>query len=300
MVSKVTRCSLLLVVLCICGSALEAFAQDLFVTQASTLTKRYDGFAGTDLGVFTSGTTGGSRGLSVGPDLNLYVAKGTRIARFHGFTGDYIDDFVSSGPFSTTQGMEWGPDNNLYVCTRSTGVARYDQGGSFLGFFASGAGLDAQDATFGPDGNFYVASLLTDEVRRYNASNGVFIDNFVPAGSGGLNKPGGLVFGPDGNLYVASQANVIKRYNGATGAFIDNFTPGGVLNNPQGVEYGPDGNLYVASTFTGQVRRFNGASGADMGTFASGLANPIYLLFYTPAQPIGTESHSWGAVKARF
>jgi hypothetical protein len=64
---------------------------------------------------------------------------------------------------------------------------------------------------------------------------GAFIDTFIPAASGGLRAPSGLIFGPDGNsdgqldLYLAEVAAngylkaSVKRYDGVTGAFLDTF-----------------------------------------------------------------------------
>ncbi len=70
----------------------------------------------------------------------------------------------------------------------------------------------------------FVGSVLSNEILRYNGRTGAFIDAFVTAGSGGLEKPAGLVFGPDGNLYVGSVVtNEVLRYDGTTGAFIDAF-----------------------------------------------------------------------------
>ena len=54
--------------------------------------------------------------------------------------------------------------------------------------FASGGGLNLTVAVvFGPDGNLYVSGSNSDNVVRYNGTTGAFIDEFIPAGSGGLN-----------------------------------------------------------------------------------------------------------------
>jgi DNA-binding beta-propeller fold protein YncE len=89
-----------------------------------------------------------------------------------------------------------------------------------------------------------VPSHLTNQILRYDGTTGAFLDAFVPAGSGGLAQPSGLVFGPDGNLYVAAHApsagqGTVFRYDGTTGAFLDTFIPRGTggLNAPNSLLY---------------------------------------------------------------
>ena len=69
------------------------------------------------------------------------------------------------------------------------------------------------------NGDLYVASQGTNQVLEYNATTGMSLGAFVPAGAGGLSNPNGLAFGPDGNLYVASQGSdsILLRYDGSTG-----------------------------------------------------------------------------------
>ena len=59
---------------------------------------------------------------------------------------------------------------------------------------------------------------------RYDPTTGG-VNIFVPAGSGGLERPSGLVVDAAGSLYVASNpTHQILRYD-ATGAFVDAFIP---------------------------------------------------------------------------
>jgi hypothetical protein len=126
-------------------------------------------------------------------------------------------------------------------------------------------------------------------VLRYHGATGAFLDTSVPAGSGGLEIPWGLVFGPDGNLDVAGR-NAVRRYNGDTGAFIDAFVlENGGLKDPHGLVFGPDGDLYVTSgpwyfgPDADAVRRYNGSTGAFIEVFvpmwSGGLYVPLELAF---------------------
>jgi hypothetical protein len=143
---------------------------------------------------------------------------------------------------------------------------------------------------FGRDGNLYVSSQLTNSVLRYSGTTGNFLDEFVPAGSGGLNFPRGIVFGPDGNLYVNSSNNSsVMRYDGNTGDPLP--APGqsgaifasGLAQVGPGVTFGPDGNLYVADFTHSSVARLNGTTGEFIDTFVSpgsgGLNGAAGLIF---------------------
>ena len=120
---------------------------------------------------------------------------------------------------------------------------------------------------------------LGSAIRRYNGTTGDFIDNFVPAGSGGLNSPEAATFGPDGNLYVTGRVNGdVRKYNGVTGAPMGVFSSGGSLVRPVALAFGPDGNLYVADEVN--VLKFNGSTGAFVTTFVSGgTTHPLEVVF---------------------
>jgi hypothetical protein len=231
---------------------------------------QYSGTTGAFLSDFADQNQFNSpRGIIFGPDGNLYVADGDpntgpgKVARFNGTTGAFMDNFVApgSGGLEHPGALLFGPDGALYVASyKFSEVLRYDgKTGAFLGTFVtpgSGGLHIPQMMAFGPDGNLYVASgnLFTGSpfapgsVLRYQgptrANPGAFLGTFVPAGSGGLANPIGLLFGPDGrhdgklDLYVASSVvagatsesiaaepgtSEVLHYDGTTGAFLSTF-----------------------------------------------------------------------------
>jgi DNA-binding beta-propeller fold protein YncE len=153
----------------------------------------------------------------------------------------------------------------------------------------------------GSGGFLVVGSFDTDQVLRYDAGTGGFVDEFVGRRNNGLNQPWGLVFGPhDGNLYVSTghfqgpgQLKAVLRYDGATGAFIDEFIARGQLTQPHAITFGPDGHFYVGDRLLhdssgargegGRIVRFDGHSGAFIDEFvplhSGGLDHPLAHVF---------------------
>jgi sugar lactone lactonase YvrE len=235
-----------------------------------------------------------------GSDGNLYVSSGVfqnnnhAVLQYNGTTGAFQAVYASQN-LTGPRGLLFGPDCNLYVADASakTGgpasVERFDgKTGAFLNTFnqPSSYGLATSPSymVFGPDGNLYVAAAHEGVIYRYDGTTGAPLPApgqpgaiFVPAGSGGLDAPAGIVFGADGNLYIAS-GNWFTSNNGPT--FSGDFPPGAVMRfegpsglnpgapepalgqpgaifiaggsgglaNPNGILFGPHGDLYIASS----------------------------------------------------
>ena len=121
--------------------------------------------------------------------------------------------------------------------------------------------------TFGPDGNFYATNSDTDTVLKLNGSTGAVINSMF----GSAEDAAGLAFGPTGNLFVVGSTapGLLTVLNGTTGALITTVDAGGIMNDPEGVTRGPDGNIYVADAGGNDVLKFDGTTGAFMGTFVA-------------------------------
>jgi hypothetical protein len=113
------------------------------------------------------------------------------------------------------------------------------------------------------DGYLIVPDENGDAVRRYNATTGAFIDDFIgsdPQLNGGLDRPHAAAFGPGGDLFVISfNTEEILRYDGDDGSFEGVFVSAGSggLDLPQDLAFDNAGNLYVTTDLTHQVMRYD-------------------------------------------
>lgn len=200
------------------------------------------------------------------------------ILRYDGLTGDFLGVFASGNGLDNPNGIAFGPDGSLYVAQGDAGsVLRFDSSGGFLGtFVAPGFGglADPRDLAFGPDGNLYVCSGSTGQVLRFAGGSGDFLG--VAAEGHGLDGPVGLTFGPDGHLFVGGALSN-AAYEFDNGNVVRSFTcPGfsaavGVIVD-QGI-------LYVAQSVTGEILRYDLASGSCLGALTAGVHMniPIYM-----------------------
>jgi hypothetical protein len=163
----------------------------------------------------------------------------------------------------------------------------------------SGGLANPHEVVFGPDGFLYVASGNTDQVLRYDAQTGAFVDVAFAHGDAGvvLDTPWAMAFGPDGRLYVGGRrSDNVLRYDPAMGTVEEYIAAGGAVRAPAGLTFGSDGLLYVANSDFGptddsplqdQVVRFQGPAGGSPGQFVdvfvargdNGLDSPNGLLF---------------------
>jgi hypothetical protein len=190
----------------------------LYVVDGTGQVLRYNATTGAFVDDFIpaiSGSVGVSGPLAFGPDGNLYITTTNGVVRYDGSTGAFLGTFIAtgSGGLSGPTAPVFDPSGSyLYVVSNGTNqVLKYNaQTGAFVGVTASSILSDPRDLKFGTDGLLYVLSRGNNRIPRYTES-GTYVDDYVPAGSGGMNQALSMAFAPNGDLYVAVKTNGIQQ-----------------------------------------------------------------------------------------
>ncbi|MEM7391510.1 MAG: HYR domain-containing protein, partial [Verrucomicrobiota bacterium] len=113
-----------------------------------------------------------------------------------------------------------------------------------------------------------------DEIQLHDLDTGASLGAFTSGAAGDNHR--GFTYGPDGNLYVGFASTGVRRFDGDTGAFIDLFVNDPVGGGfPQNMLFGPDGHLYVSWSTRNEVRRYDGTTGAHIGSVTHpGMSSP--------------------------
>ncbi|HZO91930.1 MAG TPA: PxKF domain-containing protein [Chthonomonadaceae bacterium] len=259
-------------------------------------------------------TDGNTRNSTVfGPDGNLYVTitdPYSRIARFNGTTGAYMDDFVPplSGGLDGARGLAFGLNGDLYVSCGGwrpgATVETYDttaslgpvilrlngRTGAFISAIQTSPFSDEPNyLVTGADGNIYYNTTLGIAIHKLDVQN----QTITPwSWSDFFDTPGQMEFGPDGRLWATSTLN---RSDGATSGSITVFGPGsstaypGVY--PADLAFGPDGRLYFNNILNDELRYLDLTTGRTIRLFGIGYAyyTPGILLFVRGATSVGTS-----------
>lgn len=127
----------------------------------------------------------------------------------------------------------------------------------------------------------YVTDATSFVLNTYN-SGGTLINH---DGAGGNLTPIGVAVSKSGNVFVTNQQSpnaVVEEFD-ATGTDVGGFVAynAGGLTTPTAITIGPDGNLYVSDVGNNSVDKFDGATGASLGTVVpvNALSSPEGLAF---------------------
>lgn len=136
--------------------------------------------------------------------------------------------------------------------------------------FLHGANLMTVDGSV-----LLVSGFDSDNVVRFDAASGTFIDELVAPGVGGLSRAEGISFAPDGSLLVNSfGSSQVLRHDGETGAFKGVFAS---IASPTGLVV-RNGLAYVGS-FSGEglVNRYDATTGSFVDTFVKAGSGSLSL-----------------------
>jgi DNA-binding beta-propeller fold protein YncE len=186
----------------------------LYIAGASNEVWRFNATTGAFVDDFIPAVSGGMTGhnpLAFGSDGNLYITSNSGVVRYDSSTGAFLGTFIASGSggLSGPEALAFDPSASyLYVLSSNPSqVLKYSaQTGAFVGVVASAGLSGPRDVKFGPDGLLYVLSRGNNRILRYTES-GTYVDDYVPAGSGGLSQATSMAFAPNGDLYVATNSS---------------------------------------------------------------------------------------------
>lgn len=249
---------------------------------------------------YTFNGTGGSlsfpRGITIGPDGNVYVGSegNSRVERYLP-SGVFLDTFIPehSGDLLSVHQVRFGPDGDFYVSVSGSfsgslpsRIHRFDgTTGADLGMFTvAGGGSNPHGFVWGPDGDLYVADA--DGVQKYNGTTGVFLSTFVFVGASGLVAPRDVLFDSLGDLLVVDGTvdGKVLKFSGSTGSALGTLIPTGVgpamLQRPESILLGSDGAYYLGNTDKNNILRFT-ADGTFIDVYATGggLLGPSKMVF---------------------
>jgi sugar lactone lactonase YvrE len=268
---------------------------------------RFDGTTGNFLSTYVAPGAGGlanPTGLAFDQDGRLCVADvATNAIHRYDNQGNYLDDPVSSTASSllAPTGIIFDAQGALLVSGRdSNAVGRYDRGVTVTLSAASSSPVTVQYAT--ADGTALAGTDYTAQSGTVTFAPGqtsrlvLLVTHYDPTPDGNetfsvqLSNPTGATIGTgtatvtivDPSWPQLSIANTSSIEGDTTahsrGVFVQ--SPGNHFNP---ITFGPDGNVYTAvGTGPGYntIRRYNGTTGAFMGTFASGPINGVRTILF--------------------
>jgi virginiamycin B lyase len=239
------------------------------------------------------------RGITVGPDGNLWFAEtlGNNIARIT--TAGVITEFPVPTANSAPSGIAAGPDGNIWFTERGGNkIGRITTGGTVTEFPIPTSGSGPQGITAGPDGNIWFTEIAGNKIGRITTSGTVTEFGFsfseaidVPPARGLENS---IVAGPDGALWFATacaQTGTITT-SGAITVFPAVDVNCGLMagSHAEAITVGPDGSLWRVDSLPfgfGSLISGSTTAGASNGIAA------LRLTSYVNVPTAGPDGALW-------
>lgn len=162
---------------------------------------------GTYVGEFSSVGVPQSIGLDWDSNGNLFVSSysGDNVRKFDP-NGNDLGLIVASNLAGPTN-IWIDENNNLFVLDYDgTAVKKFNSNGAFQNNFITGLS-QCEGVDFFSNGNILIGNGATHSVKMYD-SNGVYIEDFIPNGSGGLMTPNAVVIRKRSPVSVDNESSI--------------------------------------------------------------------------------------------
>lgn len=176
-------------------------------------------------------------------DCDVFVTEENpgNVLTYHGITGVPNNTFATVAAANFMAIHTGGPTEHVLVGTRGGGVHEFHRNtGALIKTYNPGGGWQWA-GIYAANGDVLIGDMSTNDVRRYNPTNGAFISVFA-----NVPGPADMLFGPNGNLFVCSYlGGGVYELNGVSGAFVALHVPSVGLAND--IAFLPDGRRIVTS-----------------------------------------------------
>ncbi|MCX7610022.1 MAG: T9SS type A sorting domain-containing protein [Ignavibacterium sp.] len=198
-----------------------------------------------------------------------------KVIKLNPFNGDLIDAnfIVASGPLQSPKQSRLSPHGFISVSDQiSDLVQKFDTSGNYLGFFAPAGGVNTaildniRGHNYRANNNLVVTvggGGNNNSIPQFDAS-GNFINQFITAGSGGLNSPFDIVFRTNDCLVSASSSNKVHRYT-LDGTYINDIVAS--IQFPQQIHLMSDSNFAVAGFSTPSALYVYNSNGTQIASY---------------------------------
>ncbi len=199
-------------------------------------------------------------------DLLVTSDASNLLNNYSGTTGVYQSLFTPTIGALGQMAVHLHPSNGrVLLGHNSGGVEEFDANGAYIKTYNAGGGWQWA-GIYAPNGEVWAGDMLTDTVRRYNATTGAFIAMLTPVPS-----PSDMAFGPNGNLYVCSfNAGLVFEIDPTNGNVLNVIPLPGSFPQANDVTWNPAqaNEMLVTDTRAGVVHRYSYPGYVHQGTFA--------------------------------